>query len=211
MVAEVEKRQKSLAAVGSNGARLSNAGYAIAMKTADQPGLARTAFRMDRALQTALAALARFAGPRLPEDAETAAVELDRYGRERATLARPDQSGALGESLKAIDELVPPFTKAFNDALAGSTDIIKAFGAAAAGGNKLDKLAATKNEGATKTQQATMATMTSETANMRLTVLVPSGTALVVGIALAWAFGRGISRPVRRMTAAMKRLAEGDT
>ena len=211
MIGEVEKRQKNLAAVASNGARLSNAGYAIAMKVADEPDLARASFRMDRALQAALAALARFAGTRIADDAETAAIELDRYGRERTAVAKLDNDGALAVSLKAMDELVAPFTKAFNDALTGTADIVKAYAAVAAVGNELDKLAATMSEGATKTQQATMATMTSETANMRLTVLATSGTALVVGIALAWAFGRGISRPVRRMTAAMKRLSAGDT
>jgi methyl-accepting chemotaxis protein len=210
IVAEIEKRQKSLAAVASNGARLSNAGYAIAMKVADQPDLAQVAFRMDRALQSALAALARFAGSRIPDDAETAAIELDRYSRERAALAKLDHAGALGVSLKTMDELLTPFAKAFNDSLAGTADIARAFDAAASVGTDLEKLAATMSERATKTQQAAMATMTSETANMRLTVLITSGAALVAGIALAWAFGRGISRPVRRMTAAMKRLAEGD-
>jgi methyl-accepting chemotaxis protein len=53
--------------------------------------------------------------------------------------------------------------------------------------------------------------MISAAENMRVTVLSTAGAALLVGVLFAWAVGRGISRPVRRMTAAMKRLAEGDT
>jgi methyl-accepting chemotaxis protein len=210
-IAEIEKRQKNLAAVGSNGARLANAGYTIAMKVADQPDLARAAFRMDRALQTALAALGRFAGTRTPDDAETATIELERYGRERAALAKLDQAGALAASFKAMDELLPPFTKAFNDALAGSNEIIKTFDAAAAVGGELDKLASGMSEKAAQTQKATMATMISAAENVRFTVMTTAGVALLVGIVFAWAVGRAISRPVRRMTAMMKRLAEGDT
>ena len=211
LIGEIEKRQKNIAAVASNGARLSNAGYAIAMKVADQPDLARAAFRMDRALQTALAALARFAASRIPDDAETATIELDRYGRERVALAKLDQAGALAASFKAMDELLPPFTKAFGDALAGTTNIATAFDAAVVVGTDLDKLAATMGERATQTQHGTMATMISAAENVRVTVLITAAAALLVGMLFAWAVGRGISRPVRRMTAAMKRLAEGDT
>jgi methyl-accepting chemotaxis protein len=66
-------------------------------------------------------------------------------------------------------------------------------------------------ERATQTQHGTMATMMSTSAGVRTTVGITSGAALLIGILLAWAVGRGISRPVRRMTEMMKRLAGGDT
>jgi methyl-accepting chemotaxis protein len=210
-IGEIQKRQTNLAAVASNGARLSNAGYAIAMKVADQPDLARAAFRMDRALQTSIAALTRFAASRIADDAETATTELDRYGRERAALAKLDQAGALAASFKAIDELLPPFIKAFNGSLAGTNDIAKAFDAGAVVGTNLDKVAAAMSERAVQTQHTTMETMVATTGSVRVTVLITSGAALLVGLVFAWAVGRGISRPVRRMTGVMKRLAGGDT
>ena len=40
--------------------------------------------------------------------------------------------------------------------------------------------------------------------------LFVAGTALITGLLLAWLIGRGITRPVDRLTAVMKALAEGD-
>jgi methyl-accepting chemotaxis protein len=211
LIGVVDKRQKALAAVASNGARLSNAGYAIATKAAEQPELARAAFRMDRALQVTLAALGRYAGLRSADDAETATIELERYGRERAAVAKLDTNGSLANSLKAMNELLPAFIQAFKDALSGTADIATAFDAAQQIGNELDKLGVDMSSRAGQTQQSTMATMTSAAESVRATVLIASGAALVIGLLLAWAVGRGISRPVQRMTAAMKRLAGGDT
>src|SRR5262249_36967290 len=76
LIGTVDKRQKALSAVASNGARLSNAAYAIAIASAERPELMRAAFRMDRALQTTLAALGRYAGFRNADDAETATIEF---------------------------------------------------------------------------------------------------------------------------------------
>ena len=118
---------------------------------------------------------------------------------------------SLGASLKAMNELLPAFTKAFNDTLSGTSDIARAFDAAVSAGNELDKVISAMSERAVQTQQATMATMLATTGSVRATVLITAGAALVVGLVLAWAVGRGISRPVRRMTGVMKRLAGGDT
>jgi methyl-accepting chemotaxis protein len=106
---------------------------------------------------------------------------------------------------------MPAFAKAFEDSLGGTADIVRAFDAGVAAGNALDKVIAAMGERAVQTQQATMATMLATTGSVRVTVLTTAGAALLVGLALAWAVGRGISRPVRRMTAVMKRLAGGDT
>jgi methyl-accepting chemotaxis protein len=211
MIGEIEKRQKNVAAVASGGTRVSNATYAIATKVAGDPDLARAALRMDRALQAATAAMGRFAASRNADDAETAAIELGRFGRERAALAKLDAEGALGASLKAINEFLPAFTKAFNDTLSGTSDIAGAYDALNTAGNELDKVIATMSERAVKAQQATMATMLDTTGSVRTNVLTTAGAALLVGLVLAWAVGRGISRPVRRMTEVMKRLAGGDT
>jgi methyl-accepting chemotaxis protein len=211
LIGEIEKRQKNLATVSSNGTRLTNASYAIAIGGAGDPDLARAAIRMDRALQASIAGLGRFSANRNADDAETASIEFDRFGRERAALAKLDADGTLGTSLKAMNELLPTFTKAFNDSLSGTSDIVRAFELAQATGNELDKVTSAMSERATQTQQATMATMLSTSGSLRVTVLTTSGAALLVGIVFAWAVGRGISRPVRRMTEVMKRLAGGDT
>jgi methyl-accepting chemotaxis protein len=211
LIGEIEKRQKNLATVASNGTRLSNASYAIATGVAGDANLARTAIRMDRALQAGIAALGRFSAARNVDDAETATTEFDRYGRERTALAKLDSEGTLGTSLKAMNELLPAFTKAFNDTLSGTSDINRAFDAAVSVGNELDKVTSAMSERAVQTQKATMATMLATTGDVRATVLITAGAAMLIGLVLAWAVGRGISRPVRRMTEAMKRLAGGDT
>ncbi len=211
MIGEIEKRQKNLATVASSGTRLANASYAIATGTAGDADTARAAIRMDRALQAAVAAMNRFAATRNADDAETAATEFDRFGRERAALAKLDAEGALAASFKAINELLPAFTKAFNDTLGGTSDIAAAYEAVQTAGNELDKATSAMSERAVRTQQATMATMVSTTGDVRVMVMITSGAALLVGLVFAWAVGRGISRPVRRMTEAMKRLAGGDT
>src|SRR5262249_34385674 len=152
-----------------------------------------------------------FSGTHNADDSETAAIELERYGRERAAVAKLDTQGALSKSFKAIDELMPAFTKALNDALKGTADIGSAFDTLQKAGAEVDKLASTMGERAVQTQQATMSTMMATAGKVRVTVLATSGAALLIGIILAWAVGRGISRPVRSMTGMMKRLAGGDT
>jgi methyl-accepting chemotaxis protein len=211
LIGAIDKRQKALAAVASNGTRLSNASYAIAMAVAEQPDLARAAFRMDRALQASLAALGRFAGTRNADEAETATIEFDRYGRERAALAKLAANDSLSRSLKATDELTPAFTQAFKDALSGTADITNAFDALQKVGGDLDKVTSAMSERAGQAQKGTMAAMKSAAGYVGKTVLVTSTIALLIGILFAWAVGRAISRPVQRMTAMMKQLAAGDT
>ncbi len=211
LLGEVEKRQKNLATVASTGTRLTNATYAISTGTAGEVNLARAAIRMDRALQAAIAALGRYAATRNVDEAETATIEFDRFGRECAALAKLDTEGTLGPSLKAINEMLPAFTKAFNDSLGGTADIVRAFDTAVNAGNDIDKVVADMSRRAVQTQQDTMATMLATASSVRATVLTTSGVALLIGLVLAWAVGRGISRPVRRMTEMMKRLAGGDT
>ncbi|HEY2137387.1 MAG TPA: methyl-accepting chemotaxis protein [Xanthobacteraceae bacterium] len=211
LLAAVDKRQKSLQALMSVGTRLANASYAMVEGVAGQPDLARTAFRMDRALQATLAALGRFATTSNPDDAETVTIELARYGRERASLAKLDVENSLGGSLKAVTELLPAFTQAVDGLSSAATEIAATFAKAVQAGNEMDKISAAMTERAVQTQQSTMTAMKVAAGNMRDTVLMTAGAALVLGILLAWAVGRGISRPVRRMTAVMKRLAGGDT
>jgi methyl-accepting chemotaxis protein len=211
LIAAIDKRQKNLATVASNGTRLANATYAIAIGSAGDTDRARTAIRMDRALQAAIAALGRFAASRNADDAETALIELGRFDRERAALTKLDTAGALGASVKTMNELLPAFTKAFNDTLTGTADIGRAFDAAATVGNELVKITSAMSKRTVETQKGTMATMLATADRMRTIVLITAGAALLIGLVLAWAVGRGISRPVRRMTEAMKRLAGGDT
>ncbi|NYZ17174.1 HAMP domain-containing protein [Azospirillum sp. RWY-5-1] len=65
---------------------------------------------------------------------------------------------------------------------------------------------------ATSAYQATLRTSATEAADLSETValgLTPA--AVLLGIAFAWGIGRNVSRPVVAMTAAMTRLADGDT
>lgn len=51
---------------------------------------------------------------------------------------------------------------------------------------------------------------TSLLTTLELTVAAASLVALLIGMLVAWAIGMGISRPITAMTAAMRRLADGD-
>lgn len=211
VVAAIDRRKANMAAVMSHGIRMSNAGYAVADSIAGRGEPARAAFRMDRALQTALAALTRFSQTHNPTDSESATAELGRYDRERAVLATADGAGLIAASLKTIDTLRSPFNQAFEGVLKSSGEIDAAYETLRQRGGELVALSTKMNERAAESQKTTMTAMIDGVDYMRSMVLVASGAALAVGIGFAWAVGRGISRPVRRMTEVMKRLAGGDS
>jgi methyl-accepting chemotaxis protein len=77
--------------------------------------------------------------------------------------------------------------------------------------NAMRESAAKALESSTAQQSATQAELGRVLAQSRLLAMALGLGGLVVGVALAWLIGRGISRPVVRMCAAMRALAGGDS
>jgi methyl-accepting chemotaxis protein len=68
-----------------------------------------------------------------------------------------------------------------------------------------------QRQDAAVSQQAAIATMTDQTATAQRLTMAASAGAVTLGLVLAFAIGRGITVPIVRLTAAMRRLADGDT
>ena len=211
LTAAIQARKTAQAGLAKHAAALSNAGYAMAVAAAAEPALAAAAFRADRALQSALAAVHLFRGSANPADAGTARIEFARYGRELDALARLDAAGVLGGPLAAVRARLPAFTAAFEGVLDGAGAIEATYAALRQTGDALIAASASAHAAAAAEQRRIMAAMTGDALGLQRNVALLGLVALLVGGVLAWRVGRGIARPVTALTGAMGRLASGDT
>ncbi|ACA15088.1 methyl-accepting chemotaxis sensory transducer [Methylobacterium sp. 4-46] len=210
LVAAMQARKAALGEVVKLGAALSNAGYAIAARAAREPDLAAASFRADRALQSAIAAAILFRSSGNPADADTAGVELARYGREIDALARGDEGGTLQASLKVVAAKLPPFKAALGSSLDGAGSVEQAYQVLKRTGDALIGLGSATRAQAVREQQHLMGQVAADAAELRLMVLAIGAAAVILGGVLAWRVGRGVARPLAAMTGAMQRLASGD-
>ncbi|WP_407522071.1 methyl-accepting chemotaxis protein [Methylobacterium oryzisoli] len=214
LIGALQSRKAALADVVKHGAVLSNAGYAMAERGARSPDLAAAAFRADRALQSAMVAVAQFRIGSNPADADTAAVEAARYARELAALARLDGEGALQGALqgalKVVQAKLPAFKAALEGVVTGSAEVDRTFLALKLSGDALVALGSEARASAVRQQQHFMTTVSAEAGELRLFVLGIGAAALAIGGVLAWRVGQGVARPLTAMTQAMQRLAAGD-
>ena len=210
MIAVVQKRKTALADLGRHGIALSNAGYTLANLATREPAQAAAAFRADRALQTSLAAAQLFRSSSNPADANTAAVEFARYGRELAALARLDEAGALQPALKAANAKLGAYKTALDGVLNGAGEIAAADQSLKQIGDALVAMGSAMRETAVGDQRQIMASMTGNAGRLGFLVIAIGVVALAIGGLLAWRVGRGVSQPVAAMTATMERLAAGD-
>ncbi|WP_336487781.1 methyl-accepting chemotaxis protein [Methylobacterium nigriterrae] len=210
LIAAIQQRKTALSNLAKYGAMLSNAGYAMADRSARDPGLAFAAFRADRALQSSIAAAQLFRASNNPADASTAGVEFARYARELTALGRLDEAGLIQASLKVTGTKLPLLKGALDGVLDGAGAIERAYERLKQAGDGLVAAGTLAREGAVTEQQRIMAAMSDNAAHLRMLVLVIGAVALVVGGLLAWRVGRGVSRPVTAMTGAMQALAAGD-
>jgi len=210
LIGAMQARKAALGDLAKLGAALSNAGYAMADRAAQDPALAAAAFRADRAFQAAVSAAYLFRSSANPADASTAVVEFGRYTRELAALARIDGTGLLQPSLKVVDGKAAAFKTALDGVLDGAGAIETAYQNLKRTGDRLVALGAETRERAVRDQQQIMALMSADANHLQLLVIGIGATALVIGVLLAWRVGRGVAQPVTAMTAAMQQLAAGD-
>ncbi|GJD30183.1 hypothetical protein PMNALOAF_1427 [Methylobacterium adhaesivum] len=209
-MAEVKKRKSAVFDLTKVGVALSNAGYAMADRGAADPTLAFAAFRADRALQDSLGALAGFRSSGNPADADAAAVEFERYGREIAALGAADVTGALRAPLAVVAAKAAAFKAAFASVIGGAAEIDAAFQRLRQTGDALLGAVRDAHSSAAGEQTRLMRVMSADADGLQTFVLTVGAFALIVGGALAWRVGRGVALPVTAMTGAMVRLAQGD-
>ncbi len=210
LIGVMQARKAALGDLAKLGAVLSNAGYAMADRAAQDPVLAAAAFRADRARQASTSAAYLFRSSGNPADASTATVEFGRYTRELKALARIDGAGLLQPSLKVVGGKLAPFKVALDGVNNGAGTVETAYQNLKQTGDRLVTLGAETRERAVHDQQQIMALMSADADHLRLLVIGIGAIALVIGVLLAWRVGRGVAQPVTAMTAAMQRLAAGD-
>jgi methyl-accepting chemotaxis protein len=167
--------------------------------------------RSNDALQSSMLAATRFLFSLNPTDAETATSRLDMLRKEGEALR-----GAVGEDQRlqrlagALPAAIDDYAKALDGTIAATDKFIVASKARADSGAALTKLAGTLKQADVTASAAATQAASAGADRIAHTNIAIAGVVLVLGIALAYIITRGISRPVRRMTGAMKVLASGD-
>ncbi len=211
MIASIGNRQASLSDLTKQAAYLSNATYTMAEAAAGHAELAQAVFRADRALQSAVLAITRYAAVHRPADADNAATEIERFSRERAAVVRLAAGTPLAETVKTLEAKAPAFQKAFDGVMKGTQDNEASFALMLKSGDALTAQAATVNKHAATDQQTAVSQMETAVGSLRTNSLAIAVLALAFGAGFGWVIGRSISRPVRGMTETMRELAAGNT
>ena len=153
----------------------------------------------------------RFLASRNPADLDIARTDMEAMGRAlQALQARKVDNRRVQRFLKAMSEPFGRYKRAV-DGLIEATDRFAHVttdrnSAAVALIEATDQVRLT----ATEAQLGTVGGMMLTVASARWFGNLASLGAIVAGLALAFVIGRGIARPVRQMTRAMRALAEGN-
>ncbi len=115
------------------------------------------------------------------------------------------------EAVRAVQAQVPRFAQTTQQAAELTAERGELVVRMSAMGEEIDNLIEALREDAAVAQEALLVEATAAGDRAELMNLVAAGMALALGVLLALAISRGIARPVRAMTAAMGRLAEGDS
>ena len=170
------------------------------------------ALRIDDALQSSMLGAARFLFSLNPADAEIATSRLDALRKEAEAFR-----GAVGEDQRlqrlsgALPAAIGDYGKALESTIAATNKFIVASKARTESGAALTKLADELKQKNVAASAAATQVASAGADRIAATNIAIASVVLVLGIALAYIITRGISRPVRQMTGAMKVLASGDT
>jgi methyl-accepting chemotaxis protein len=170
------------------------------------------ALRIDDALQSSMLGASRFLFSLNPADAEIAAARLDTLRKEAEAFR-----GSIGEDQRlqrltaALPAAIGDYGKALESTIAATNKFIVASKARTESGAALTKVAEELKQANVAASAAATQVASAGADRIATTNFAIAGVVLVLGIALAYIITRGISRPVRQMTAAMKALAGGDT
>ncbi|MFZ2064650.1 MAG: methyl-accepting chemotaxis protein, partial [Xanthobacteraceae bacterium] len=210
----VNARRKDAAELGESSTELNTTVAAILEAIShdlNHAGALDDAIRLMEAFHSSDESATRFLASRNPADSDIARTDMEAMGRAlQALQARKVDNRRVQRFLKAMSE---PFGR-YKRAVGGLIEATDRFAhvttdrnsAAVALIEATDQVRLT----ATEAQLGTVGGMMLTVASARWFGNLASLGAIVAGLALAFVIGRGIARPVRQMTRAMRALAEGN-
>ena len=143
--------------------------------------------------------------------AKAAEQSIDDLRRVLAQLDSATRGGELNAPILAAGKLIDTYQAAFRRAASLDTEQVTLLnGAMRQAGDAMAANAVKAKDSNVVDQTATEQEAQAVTASGTMLVSILAVGGLVVGVALAWLIGRGISHPVVRMCAAMRALAGGD-
>lgn len=170
------------------------------------------AIRLMEAFHSSTESATRFLASRNPSDSDTTRVDMQAMGRAlQALQVRNIDNRRVARFLNAMAE---PF-KRYESAVEGLITATNRFAVVAADRNAA---AAALIDATDQIRFATTEVQIGTVGGMMLTVTsarhleyVASVLAIITGLVLAFIIGRGIARPIRQITAVMRKLADGIT
>ncbi len=210
----VNARRKDAAELGESSTELNTTVAAILEAIShdlNHAGALDDAIRLMEAFHSSDESATRFLASRNPADSDIARTDMEAMGRAlQALQARKVDNRRVQRFLNAMSE---PFGR-YKRAVGGLIEATDRFAhvttdrnsAAVALIEATDQVRLT----ATEAQLGTVGGMLLTVASARWFGNLASLGAIVAGLALAFVIGRGIARPVRQMTRAMRALAEGN-
>ncbi len=214
MIQAIGQRRSDTAALTKSGTELRTIVSAITgalIREKAATDLLEKAARLSDAFHSANTAAARFLASRNPADAATARTELDAM---RSTLDAVKAGAAeirrVQRFVQAIADPLAQFDKALSGLVTATDQVAKSVGEREAAARNLVAAVTELRSASMQAQAQAVDAMQGAVASSRNLGLLTSGGALALGLVLAWVIGNGISRPVMRITAAMRQVANGD-
>jgi methyl-accepting chemotaxis protein len=204
-------RQKALATLTANGARLTNIGVTMAVGLASEHHSAASAIRFNQAIQALIEASLHFVIQPNPGDADIIRVETDRIDTEFALLkADPPPTAPL---TAMIDQLVAPIDK-IKSASASLVTLSAEFETDLAEttviGQQIGKVSDDMRAKRLALRNDSIANAGSTIAQVLMAGIVTSAVVIGVGILLAFIISYSIAALMKRSANVMTRLAKGD-
>jgi methyl-accepting chemotaxis protein len=168
--------------------------------------------RINDALQSSVLAATRFLFSLNPADAATATSAIDMLRKEaEAFRSAVGEDQRLQRLAGALSAAIGDYAQALDRTVAATDKFVAGSKARGESGGTLTKLAGDLKQANVAASAAETRAASDGADRIAATNIAITSVVLVLGIALAWLIARGITRPVRGMTSAMKVLAGGDT
>jgi methyl-accepting chemotaxis protein len=180
------------------------------LDTDADPGLIIAAARLADTFGATQGAASMFVATRTPAEANAAESALQAF---RAALAALDAASTgnrrMQRLLKGMAEPLDRFDALLKQVVAADEQLRIATEARDVASVAVLKAAAAQRARAVDSQDAAMAAMLADTGSARRLTLLTAGSAIGVGLLLAWLIGGGIARPIVALTAVMHALSKG--
>jgi signal transduction histidine kinase/CheY-like chemotaxis protein len=155
------------------------------------------------------AAVARFAMTLQPNDLESAHQELDRFIIALAGY-QPSGPAHVDQLFAAAAAKTPPYTAAAHGIFTAIQSRLKAGGEVIQATQRMEEVMGAVKEAFTTLRIQTTNAQLLKIKGLKHLFLLAATAAILLAVALTWLIGGSISRPVRRMTSAMRKLAAGN-